>query len=92
MLCTKGANQSTIFQPFECFNESSSISHAIFEATRLGFIPILHIPLFSAMKEKSSVFFVPQTVNTLDKKSTSKRIFQTFEWLGDHLPNLSCNI
>ena len=41
MLCTKGANQSTIFQTFECFNESSPISHAIFEATTSEIIPIL---------------------------------------------------
>ena len=41
MLCTKGANQSTIFQTFECSNESSPISHAIFEATTSEIIPIL---------------------------------------------------
>ena len=41
MLCSKGANQSTIFQTFQCSNESSPISHAIFEATTSEIIPVL---------------------------------------------------
>ena len=48
--------------------------------------------LFSAMKYNSTVFFLAQASYTLDKNSSSKWNFWTFEWLGENSPNSSCHI
>ena len=39
----------------------------------------------------SSVFFISD-LYTLDKNSPSKWNFQTFEWLGENLPNSLCHV
>ena len=53
------------------------IPHAIFETTRSGFIQILHH--CSVLWKVNLLYFVAQTLYTLNKKSPSKRNFQTFE-------------
>ena len=48
--------------------------------------------LFRVMKDYCFVFFIAQTLYTLDKKSPSKWNFQNFEWLDENSPNSSCHI
>ena len=67
------------------------VPHTLFEATRSKFIQILYHCSVS-WKITSFCIFLLQTLYTLDKKSPSKRNFQTFEWLGKNSPNSSCHI
>ena len=91
MLWTKRLHQCTIFETFECFNESSPNSSYHFWNHKIRVYSIFG-SLFSVMKDNSSVFLSAQTLNTLDKKSSSKWNFHTFEWLGKNSPNSSCDI
>ena len=54
------------------------IPHAIYETTSSWKI--------------TPLYFLAQTLYTLDKKSSLKRKFQTFEWLGENSPTSSCHI
>ena len=91
MLWTERAHQRTIFQTFECSNESSPNSSCHFWNHRVRAYSIF-ASLFRVIKDNSSVFFLAQTWHTLDKKSPSKWSFQTFEWLRENSPNSSCPI
>ena len=80
MLWTKRAHQCTMFQTFECSNRSSPNSSCHFwnhQARAYSNSTLL----FSVMKDNSSIFLA-KTSYTLDKNSTSKWNFRTFEWLG----------
>ena len=90
MLWTKRVHQSTIFQTFECSNESSPNSSCHFWNHKVR-VYSNFASLFSVMKDNSSVFFLAQTSYTLDKNSPSKWNFWTFEWLGENSPNSSCH-
>ena len=84
----KKALQYTIFQTFECSNESSHNSSCHFCNHKVR-VYSNFTSLFSVMKDHFSAFFLAQTLYTLDKKSPSKWNFQTFEWLGGISPNSS---
>ena len=85
MFWTKRSHQCTVFQIFECSNESyHPIAPAIFETTSSGF--------FHVSWKITPLYFLIQTPYTLDKNSPSKWNFQTFERLGENSPNLSYHI
>ena len=89
VLCTKRVHQSTIFQTFECSNESSTSSTCHFWNYKvIGFIQILHH--CSVSWKITPRYFLAQDLYTLEKKSTSKSHFKTFEWLGETSLNSSC--
>ena len=75
---TKKAHQSTTFQIFECFNESSPNSSCQFWNHK--------VKVYSNFASLFTVFFI-SNLDTLDKNSPSKWNFQTFEWLGENSPN-----
>ena len=89
-LWTERVNQSTNFQIFQCFNESSPNSscqvwnHKVKTYSNFA-------SLFSVIKYKSSVFFILNR-STLDEKSPSKWNFQSIEWLGKNSPNSLCHL
>ena len=91
MLWTKRNHHCTIFQTFECSNESLPNSSCHFWNYKVK-VYSNFASLFSVMKDNSSVFFLAQTSYTLDKNSPSKWNFQTFEWLGENSPNSLCNV
>ena len=91
ILWTKRAHQCTIFQNFERCNESSPNSSCHFWNHKVRIYSNFE-SLFSAMKDNSSAFFLPQTLYTLDKNSPSKWNFQTFDWLSENSQNPSCHI
>ena len=80
MLWTKRANQCTIFQTFECSNESliNSLNHFWNRKVR---VCSNSASLFSVMKD-DSCSFLGESSCTSDKNSPSKWMFWTFEWLG----------
>ena len=90
MLLTKRAHRSTI-QTFECFNESSPSSSCYFSNHKVR-VHSNFASLFSVMKDNSPVFFLAQTLYTLDKKSPLKWNFWAFEWLGENSPNSSYHV
>ena len=79
MFWTKIAHQSTVFQTFECFDESSTDSSCHFWNYKVRFYSSF-ASVFSVMKDNSLQMysFVAQTLYTLNKKSPSKRNFQLF--------------
>ena len=91
ILWTKRAHQCTIFQNFERCNESSPNSSCHFWNHKVRIYSNFE-SLFSAMKDNSSAFFLPQTLYTLDKNSPLKWNFQTFDWLSENSQNPSCHI
>ena len=78
------------FRLLRVLMKDHSIPHAIFEATRSGFIQILHH--CSVSWKITPQYFLAQTLYTLDKKSPPKWNFQTFQWLDEISPNSSCHI
>ena len=67
-----------------------SIAHVIFETLRSGFIRVLNH--CSVSWKITPLYFLAQTLYTLDKKSPSKWNFQAFVWLNENSPNSSCRI
>ena len=79
------------FQSFECSNESSFNSSCHFLNQKVR-VYSNFASLFIFIKDNSSVSFLAQSSNTLDKNSPWKWIFWTFEWMGKNSPNSSCHI
>ena len=63
-------NKVKYFRLLSALMEAHPIPYAIFETLRSGFIQ--NSKLFSVVEDSSSVFFLAQTLCTLDKKSISK--------------------
>ena len=79
MFWRKRALQCIIFQTFECSDESSTNSscHSWNHHAR---VYSNFSPLFSVMKDNSSVFFRSNLIYTLDKNWQWKWNFWTFAW------------
>ena len=75
MLWTKRAHQSTIFQTFECSNESSPNSSCHFWNHKVR-VYSNFASLFSVMKDNSSVFFLAQTFILWTKRARRSEIFR----------------
>ena len=90
-LWTKRAHESTNFQIFDCFNESSPNSSCQFWNHSVK-VYSNFASMFSVMKDNSSVIFLAQASYTLDNNSPFKWNFQTFEWMGESSLNSSCHI
>ena len=78
----KSPSKYNFFQTFEYSNESSPKSSCHFWNHRFR-VYSNFASLFSVIKDNSSVFFLAETLYTLDKKSSTKRNFQTFQWFGE---------
>ena len=81
----KRAHQSTNFDIFACFNESSPNSSWEFWNHKVK-IYLNFASLFSVMKD-NSVFFLAEIFILWTKSN-----FQIFEWLGEHSPNSFCHV
>ena len=86
-LWTKRAHQSTNFQIFECFNESSPNSSCQFWNHKVKAYSNLTSP-FSVMRNKSSVQFQLKMYMLWTKGAHQSAKFQTFDCLRKISPNL----
>ena len=90
MLYTKKSHQSTIFHTFECSNESSpNYSCPFWNQKYRVFKSYFTVQCHERIPH---LYFLAQTIYTLNKKSPSKWNFQTFVWLGENSWNFLCHI
>ena len=82
---TKKVHQSTIFQNFKCFKEISPNSSCHFRNHKVREFKFC---IAVQYHERHPLYFLTQTLYTLDKKTEIFRL----EWLAENSPNSSCHI
>ena len=90
MLWTKVAHQSTIFQNFECSNESSLNSSCHFWNQKVRVYS--NFVQSSVPLKITPLNFCGSNLEYFGQKEHIEKNFQTFQWLGENLPNSSCHI
>ena len=90
LLWIRGSHQSSNFETFKCSGENLPYSSCHFPTRKSAFLQILHHSLVSW--KITPLYFFRSNIKYFSRQEQMKlRIFETFECLGQVLPN-SCHL